>query len=142
MGLCLENPGKGPLPWAQMWHPSTLLAEESLWCSSLMFLSALCKRAPLQRECAYCNGDSSTPFFLIYVEVATLIENVSRWLVTAQHAQGEGAHPSAPSLAGCPYREVTGPCQTSRDRVTHATSWENGPLILLLWSCKNPWPLC
>lgn len=60
-----------------------------------------------------------------------LIENVSQWLVTAQHARGERCPSFCAQTEGCPYREVTEPCQTSRDRVTHATYQENGPLILL-----------
>lgn len=61
-----------------------------------------------------------------------LIEDVSQWLVMAQHAQGE----RSPSFCAQPRRvslqgghralpDLKGPSH-------HATYWENGPLILLV----------
>lgn len=94
MGLQLENPVKGPFSWVQICHGSTLPAEEYLSCSSLKFLAASCHHPPLQGASAYCSADSEkflhlTLLFLIYIQVSVLIENVSWWLVTAQHTPGE-----------------------------------------------------
>lgn len=130
MGLQLENPVKGPFSWAQICHGSTLPAEEYLFCSSLKFLAASCHHPPLQGASAYCSADSEkflhlTLLFLIYIQVSVLIENVSWWLVTAQHTPGERSLPSAPNLAGSLHREVTEPCQDSHPGT-------NGSLILLV----------